>query len=156
MPSSEAPSVFISYAHEDRQIAHGLAAGLRARGSRVWIDSDEICIGDNIATRISEAINSVDFLLAIISKASVRSTWCRHELAMAVTNALNTKRVQVLPIRLGNAPMPDILTGTLYATVDASDIERMADKILVDMARHQGRVVERPLTLVPYRHRRTR
>ncbi|MEO5986701.1 MAG: TIR domain-containing protein, partial [Candidatus Limnocylindria bacterium] len=38
-PAPIGPAVFISYAHEDDTVAHALAAALRARDCRVWIDS---------------------------------------------------------------------------------------------------------------------
>lgn len=136
--TDDVPSVFISYAHEDQVIAHALANALRARGCRVWIDDDEMRIGDDLAERIAEAINSVDFLLAIISEDAVKSSWCKRELSIAVTEALNTKRVKVLPIRLGDVSLPPILTGIYSPRVDPANIEAMADKILNDMKRHRG------------------
>lgn len=54
---------FISYSHADKPLAQALAAGLRARGYRVWIDQGELKIGDSLVTAISAAIDQVDFLI---------------------------------------------------------------------------------------------
>ena len=62
-PTPDAPAVFISYAHEDKDVAQALADALRARGCRVWIDVENMRIGDDLADRIGKAIDSVDFLL---------------------------------------------------------------------------------------------
>jgi len=136
--TADAPSVVISYAHEDAQLAHALADALKARGCRVWIDIDEIRIGDDLVSRIAEAINSVDYLLAIISKASVKSPWCKHELSIAVAEALKTGRVKVLPIRLGDVELPPVLRGTYSPRLDPTSVDKMAEKVLADMEGHRG------------------
>jgi TIR domain len=134
-----APSLFISYAHEDSELVHRLAKMLRERGCRVWIDVEEIRIGDDMVSRIPEAIASVDFLLAIISEDSVRSAWCERELSIAVTAALETHRVMVLPIRLGSVLLPASLKGIYSPRVDPSNVEAMANRIMADMERHRTR-----------------
>jgi hypothetical protein len=131
-----APSLFISYAHEDGELARGLAAALRARGCRVWIDADDLRIGDDMVTRIGEAIDSVDFLLAILTEASVQSPWCKRELSIAVAEALKTDRVKVLPIRIGSVALPPSLQGINSPRVDPSDVDALAGRLMADMERH--------------------
>lgn len=135
--SLNTPSLFISYAHEDGVLARALASALRARGCRVWIDSDDLRIGDDMVTRIGEAIDSVDFLLAILSEASVPSPWCKRELSAAVAAALKTDRVKVLPIRIGSVALPPWLAGINSPRVDPSDVDALADRIMADMERHR-------------------
>ena len=137
-PVPDVPSVFISYAHEDQAVAQGLAHALLARGSRVWIDVEMIRIGDDLADRIGKAIESVDFLLAIISEESVKSRWCKRELGIAFDAAMKTDRVKVLPLRLGSVSLPPILRGLYSPRVDPANVEAMADKILADMKAHRG------------------
>jgi TIR domain len=93
----ESPSVFLSHAHEDNSLARQLAAGLTQRGVQVWVDECELRIGDSIIERVSEAIAEGDFLLAIISPASLLSGWCKHELALAATRG--RERVSVAAVR---------------------------------------------------------
>ena len=136
-PGTTGPAVFISYAHEDKEVAHALAAALRARGCRVWIDTEGMRAGDKLIERIAEAIDEVDFLLAIISKASVDSAWCRRELSMAMTGELARKRVSVLPVRLGDIALPPTLKDTFSPSLDPADIEGMADRLVADMTSHR-------------------
>jgi hypothetical protein len=133
----DAPSLFISYAHEDSELASGLAAALRARGCRVWIDSVDLRIGDDMVPRIGEAIDSVDFLLAILTEASVQSPWCKRELSAAVAAALKTDRVKVLPIRIGSVALPASLAGINAPRVDPSNADALAERIMADMERHR-------------------
>ena len=137
-PLPDAPSVFISYAHEDKDIAQALADALRARGCRVWIDVENMRIGDDLADRIAKAIDSVNFLLAIISEESVKSPWCKRELGIAFDAAMKTDRVKVLPVRLGSVALPPILKGLYSPRVDPGNVEAMADKIMADMEGHRG------------------
>ena len=123
-----APSLFISYAHEDGKLAHALAAALRSRGCRVWIDVDDMRIGDDMVSRIGDAIDLVDFLLAIISGASVQSPWCKRELSIAVAEALRTNRVKVLPIRIGSVALPPSLEGIHSPRIDPSNVDALADR----------------------------
>ena len=44
-------SVFLSYAHADRHIAHTLATALKEADIRVWIDEGELRAGDSIVER---------------------------------------------------------------------------------------------------------
>ncbi len=136
-PTSDAPSAFISYAHEDKELAQALADALRSRGCRIWIDVERMRTGDSLIVRIAEAINSVDFLLAIVSEESVKSSWCKRELGIAFDAALKTDRVKVLPVRLGPVALPPILLGLYSPRVDPANVEAMADKLMADMEGHR-------------------
>ncbi len=74
------PSVFISYAHEDKALAREFADGLVAHGLQVWIDDNELLAGDSIIEQISNAVAGVDFFCALVSEASHQSKWCQREL----------------------------------------------------------------------------
>jgi hypothetical protein len=137
-PLPDAPSAFISYAHEDKELARTLADALRTRGCRIWIDVEKMRAGDDLVERIAEAIDSVDFLLAIVSEESVTSGWCKRELAIAFDAALKTDRVRVLPVRLGPVALPAILKGLYSPRVDPADIEAMADRLMADMESHRA------------------
>lgn len=156
-PMLDAPSAFISYAHEDKELAQALADALRALGCRIWIDVEKMRTGDDLVERIAEAIDSVDFLLAIVSEESVKSSWCKRELAIAFDAALKTDRVKVLPVRLGSVALPPILAGLYYVRVDPTNTEAMADKLIADMESHRkdrggGKAAaKRPALLPPTR-----
>jgi len=102
------PSLFVSYAHEDSRLAQELATAMKALGARVWVDQGELLIGDSLIERISEAIAEFDFVAALVSPASVRSNWCRKEIALAMSKQLQrgSRVVTVLPVRVGDVEMP--------------------------------------------------
>src|SRR4051794_39132022 len=89
-------SIFISYSHGDKAIACKLADGLTKYGLRVWIDEGELMIGDSIIDRVSNAIAEVHFVVAPVSRNSVKSSWCQKEIALALTGGLKRRGVKIL------------------------------------------------------------
>ncbi len=84
-------------------------------GVRPWIDEAELFIGDSLIEKISQAIDQVDYLAAILSPRSVGSSWVRQELEQAMTNQLDIGTVRVLPLLLEKCDLPGFLRGKLYA-----------------------------------------
>jgi hypothetical protein len=111
-------SVFISYAHEDADLARFFASELVRAGYRVWIDEGELLIGDSLIERIATGIRGAQFVLALVSPASVNSNWCRRELSMAISGELRALGVRVLPLRVAGVDMPPTLEGVRYQSVD--------------------------------------
>jgi len=66
-------SVFISYSSQDRDFAQRLAADLRQKTITVWFDETELEPGDSIIGAIEAGIDKMDFLIVVLSPASVDS-----------------------------------------------------------------------------------
>ena len=135
------PSIFISYAHEDSELAHALAKAMEADGARVWLDQGELLIGDSLIDRISEAIAEFDFVAALVSTASVESNWCRKEISLAMSKQVQrgARGVTVLPVRVGNVVMPPALADVLWVQLDVDDVQGCARWVARDAARHLTR-----------------
>jgi TIR domain len=99
LPSSamSGPSIFISYAHEDGELARALGQALPRRKCAVWIDEGEMRVGDSLIERIATAIREVEFVVALVSEASVGSNWCKKELSLAITGGLGREGVEGSP-----------------------------------------------------------
>ncbi len=132
------PSIFVSYAHEDADLAHGFARAMEAEGARVWLDQGELLIGDSLIERISEAIAEFDFVAALVSRASVESNWCRKEIALAMSKQLSrgARRVTVLPLRVGDTDMPASLRDVKWLDLNPADVAQCAAQVVADAARH--------------------
>lgn len=132
------PSIFVSYAHEDADLAHAFAKALEAHGARVWLDQGELLIGDSLIERISDAIAEFDFVAALVSEASVQSNWCRKEIALAISKQLQrgSRRVTVLPLRVGDVAMPPSLTDVKWLQLDRQDLDGGAAQVVEDARRH--------------------
>ena len=113
--------VFMSHASEDKPTARLLADGLRSRGVGVWLDEAEMRVGDSLLARISEAIGSVEYVVALLSDASVTSPWVQKELSIAMHDEIAGSRVKVLPVRISGVQMPTFLLDKLY--IDCQSVE---------------------------------
>ena len=110
------PTVFISYSTEDASFAGFLSKALGDRNINVWLDDKEIRVGDcSLTTRIGDAVHSNDFMIVVLSPASVRSEWVKKELAEAMNNEIRQKKVVVLPVIYRRCTIPPFLTEKKYA-----------------------------------------
>jgi hypothetical protein len=137
------PSAFVSYAHEDQELVLALVEHLGAQGLDVRYDRVVLRIGDSLIERIADAIPEGDFLIAVVSPDSVESEWCKRELALAMTDGINERRVKVLPVRFRGSEMPPMLRDRYWADADADDVETLARRLAVAIQDHlEGRGAE--------------
>jgi hypothetical protein len=73
----------------------------------------------------------------VISPDSIESEWCRKELALAMTQGINQRRVKVLPVKFRGAPMPPELGDTFYADADSFGIDGVAQALSFAIKSHQ-------------------
>lgn len=109
------PTVFLSYSSADKLFARRLANRLSAAGVIVWLDESQMSIGDSLPEEIGRAISSSDYVLAIVSSNSVTSSWVSKELALATVLEVKDQKARVLPVRIDDSPIPDILVDKVYA-----------------------------------------
>jgi formylglycine-generating enzyme required for sulfatase activity len=110
------PTVFISYSHADKRFVDGLANRLKASGVDVWIDKWMIKVGDSITEKINEGIGASDWLIVVLSCASVSSRWVKEELnAATVKNIEEDKHAFILPVLIEKCEIPSLLRHRKYA-----------------------------------------
>ncbi|MBQ1482889.1 MAG: toll/interleukin-1 receptor domain-containing protein [Erysipelotrichaceae bacterium] len=79
-----AEKVFISYSHQDHACANGIARYLKRHGIDVWIDSNNLSLGDKWAADIDTALNEADVTLGILSSSSLRRDEVLRELSISL------------------------------------------------------------------------
>ncbi len=95
-------NIFISYASQDVRSAEQLEIWLRRAGHRVWRDKNDLRAGDKWDDEIRNAIGECEVMVALLSKASDRSSACKDEHAWA-----EVFKKRLVPIRLEpDAPIP--------------------------------------------------
>jgi len=82
------PSVFISYAAEDSEMAKQITATLKAADIFVVIDKEQLVAGQNKADFVKEAVRLTNFTLSIVSENSLKSTWValKNDLSLQFEN----------------------------------------------------------------------
>jgi hypothetical protein len=113
--SSTGPRLFLSHSSSDKQFVRRLVADLKALNLNVWIDEQELRVGDSMVQVISEALTATDYLLIVLSEASTRSKWVQAELNAALMAQLSNGGTVVLPVRIDDSIAPPLLRDRLYA-----------------------------------------
>ncbi len=95
--------VFISYAKEDKGIAVKLYHNLKERGVAVWLDSEDLLVGQDWEYEIGNAIRKSRFFIALLSNCSIsKRGFVQKELkeAMDVLDEFPPDQPFVLPVRI--------------------------------------------------------
>lgn len=106
------PRVFISGSYRQIDLLREVGDAAKQAGFDVWFAETQISPGDLIVDVIAKAIDEADCLIAVLSEHSVASSWVHFEIGRAFG-----ARKKVLPIRVGEAPVPSDLMGVLYLQV---------------------------------------
>lgn len=91
VPAPPAPSVFISYASEDRTAARTLRDALTAAGLDVWYDENELGGGDAWDQKIRRQIRDCEYFMPIISATTEarKEGYFRREWRLATERSLD-------------------------------------------------------------------
>lgn len=103
--------VFLSYSRRDSVVADRVRDDLRARGYEVWIDRDEIGLGDDFVATLHGAIDETlarGALVLLMTSSALHSDFVRHELSYALS-----RHGRVVPCLVegdGSAVPPELAT----------------------------------------------
>ena len=109
--------VFISYAHEDQDLATRLKGDLEGKGVRVWIDHSGIKGGDAWVKKIHEGLRVSNEVVFIDSPAARDSDAVQSELIIA-----KARIMRITPLQLGSNYEPWYLTATSQ-NIDFTDYD---------------------------------
>lgn len=110
--------VFISYSSKDRPFAQRLESDLQGDGLEVLRDEVFIGPGESIVSKISDAIESSDYLILLVSGHSMQSRWVHKELDLALSLSMD-RDFPIIPVRINKTPVPAKLRDIKY--VDFAD-----------------------------------
>ncbi len=105
--SGQAPfdyyTCFISYSSSNQDFVKKLYKDLRKAGVLCWYAPESLKTGEKFPARITEAVQSREKVLVILSKYSLKSNWVRKEIELARHKEGGGKREVLFPIRLDKA-----------------------------------------------------
>ena len=91
--------VFISHASEDKKtIAEPLAEALQAAGLTVWLDKQQITLGDSISEKINEGLAHSEYGVVILSPSFFEKEWTQKELGAFLAQETGDGRKRILPV----------------------------------------------------------
>jgi hypothetical protein len=94
---------FISYCSVDKHFVDVLYRDLRKEGVPCWYAPESLRGGEKFPVAITEAVQSREKLLVVLSKNSLKSDWVETEVQIAREKEGGGKREVLLPIRLDSA-----------------------------------------------------
>jgi TIR domain-containing protein len=119
--------VFVSYSRMDAGFATWLRDALVARGLEVWLDVDEIGAADDWRSVVAAAIGDAEAFVFVVSRDSLRSDMCLHELRLAL--AYETRVVALL--RDATPDLPNELARVEHVAAGDPDV---ADRLVLALA----------------------
>lgn len=133
---------FISYNRNDKRFAEGLASRLVAEGHNIWIDNWELNVGDSLIDRIQGALEDASAVIAVLSRTSVQSDWCRKEINSTLVRELDKSGSLLLPCVIEDCEIPLFLREKVYADFrsdPAVAYKQLSNALLRFSNKHQSR-----------------
>jgi TIR domain-containing protein len=108
--------IFISYSHEDTEVAKQLISAIKDLNLKYFIDEEGIKWGEPITEEIEEHLKHSTHQIVIVTKSSVNSHWVTYEIGLARGISLTENiDIKILPFLSGrNIDLPDFLRKLKY------------------------------------------
>ncbi|MBU1707923.1 toll/interleukin-1 receptor domain-containing protein [bacterium] len=115
---SDAPTVFISHSHADKErFVVNFATKLREKGVDAWVDQWEIKPGDSLVDKIfNEGLSKAQAIIVVVSENSVKSPWVKDELDAATVKRIEGKS-RLIPLILDDVLIPEPLQHLLQVRI---------------------------------------
>jgi hypothetical protein len=131
-PAEETPftlkNVFISYAHEDQELARRLADDLRKKcGAKVWLDLELRTGHESWPKQLQDAFDAASEFVLVVSPAAMSSPYVQGEWAAA-----RDREMPIIPILRRPLETPSIfLSGAQYIDFARQDYEKAFQDLLI-------------------------
>jgi hypothetical protein len=121
--------IYISYSNADKGIASRISKNLADLGHEILIDSQELIPGIDWRARLSEALNSADGVITLISENSSKSQFVMSEIGAARTYLEADKSKFLIPVIIGDIEIPPIIQDLQCLFTEDSTLEEVASQI---------------------------
>jgi type III secretory pathway component EscV len=130
--------VFLSHSSADAALARRLARDLQGANIDVWLDEWEIRVGENFAEKLEHALEQVDFVIVLLTRASVASEWVDREWRHKLQHETVAKRIAVIPVRGEPCEIPDFLAQRSHADISGGSYVLGFSHLLTILGHHSG------------------
>jgi adenylate cyclase len=131
------PSVFISYASQDKALADAVCEVLEREGIGCWIAPRDVTPGEYYADAIVRALNEAQVLLLILTEHAIASPHVLREVERT-----SSKRHPIISLRIGAVLLPPALEYFLSAShwleANPADVNSSFPKLLAAAKRMTG------------------
>ncbi len=138
--------IFISHTHKDKPIVDTIVQKLAAvfGKDKIFYDSWSIQPGDGVIDKMNEGLGDCKFFFFFVSKNSLLSNMVKIEWQNAIIKATKGD-VKIVPVKLDDCMMPNVLLQTLYIDIFGQGIEN-GIRQMIDVI--QGQSTYQPSTQI--------
>jgi hypothetical protein len=131
--------VFISYSHNDNQIARQISHSLEEFGFEVFYD-EKISLGSNVFKELQTNLLTSDAFIVLVSNNSNNSQSVKQELVSAIAYQQERKKPLITPIVIGDVEVPQILSRIRYLQYSQDDdFNNIINLIVEELNFYKGR-----------------
>lgn len=132
--------VFLSHSSKDAPQVDRIRERLLAAGFAPWMDRYEVLVGDPVAGKIDEALRDCEFVVVVLSRASVASGWVQKEWQARIGDEAISRECIILPVRLDDCDVPLLLGDKRCADLSTS-FDAGLDELVRSLEGHLDRRV---------------
>ncbi len=124
--------VFLSYSSVDKSWVTDLKEALKAKGLKVWLDSDEIPPGERFASALEEGLEESKTVVMVVSPEAIASGWVNEEYYRALSLAQSkTESLRLIPVILRDSKLPGFLASRNWVDFrDASTYNKSLERLI--------------------------
>jgi hypothetical protein len=111
---AEKPKVFLSHSSNDRLIVERVAEELQAMALEPWLYEQNINPGDDIPQKLNDGLAWANYFLIFWSANAAKSRWVQSEINSTFFRWADKESVLILPIRLDDTELPELLRPISY------------------------------------------
>lgn len=123
--------LFISYSHDDLLFTQRLVDNLEENGLDIWVDFDDIRSGDDWGEAIQRGLDECDYLILVLTPASMRSRRVREE-----WRYFKHHDKPLFPLLLRETKVDFQLLQLQYVDFLSQPYEQAFDQLLSELWRH--------------------
>lgn len=114
---------FLSHAHADRVFVDELYRWLsEVSGLNIWYDAKEMAGGDKIGAALQRGVEASQALLLVASPEAIQRGWVIEELDVARVERGDYPDFRIVPLRLGNAEVANLIKGQSWIELSDSKL----------------------------------
>ena len=98
--------IFISYSHNDKEIAQRISESLERENIDVIIDYKNLSPGDNVFDQIRYMYESSETVIVLLSKSLFQSEFARYEFPKFFFEEARKRKINIIPILVERCQIP--------------------------------------------------
>ena len=128
--------IFLSYSRNDIEIADQFVSSINQAGMEVWIDREDIKVGNSWRKEIVEAIDECDAFVLMMSSHSIASTNVHKEIILSQDSGKPIYVVMLEVVRLP-AEIRYQLAGLQFINFPLLGFEKSTEHLITALKPHQ-------------------